>query len=126
MENEEDLEVEESDKPKRNAKMKVFLVSATLTKQFAGNKHKIKTLSKKEKKAKNKEKKDRKKGIVKEEEKEDKMIPKMEALMQKVKFTGKYKVIDLTQTMLIPKNLKEFKTVCVEEDKVLYLYNYIL
>ncbi|KAL4508501.1 hypothetical protein ABPG72_003805 [Tetrahymena utriculariae] len=125
-EGEENLEGLESlnlEKPKRNNKLKVFLVSATLTKQFAGNKHKVKSLSKKEKKKLNKEKKEKKKS--KEEEKEEKMIPKMEALMNKVKFTGKYKVIDLTQTMLIPKNLKEYKTVCIEEDKVLYLYHYL-
>lgn len=53
------------------------------------------------------------------------MIPKMEALMHKVKFSNKHKVIDLTQSMLIPRNLVELKTVCVEEDKTLYLYHYI-
>lgn len=53
------------------------------------------------------------------------MIPKLEALMNKVKFTSKHKVIDLTSTLLIPKNLVEVKTVCTEEDKPLYLYHYI-
>ncbi|EGR33722.1 hypothetical protein IMG5_042580, partial [Ichthyophthirius multifiliis] len=109
---------------KKNSKMKVFLVSATLTKQFAGNKHKIKEISKKEKK---KQKKINKKKTreEKKEEYENKLIPKMQALMIRIKFSGKPKIVDLTSTVLIPKNLKEFKTVCIEEDKPIYLYDYI-
>jgi hypothetical protein len=54
------------------------------------------------------------------------MNVKMQSLMQKLKFTGKPKIIDLTEISLFPALLKEYKTICVEEDKFLFLYNYIL
>ena len=49
----------------------------------------------------------------------------MEALMIRIKFSGKPKTIDLTSTVLVPKHLIELKTVCIEEDKPIYLYDYI-
>ena len=56
---------------------------------------------------------------------EDELNVKMKALMQKLKFTGKPKLIDLTEQNLFPKLLKEYKTLCVEDDKYVYLHKYI-
>ena len=50
---------------------------------------------------------------------------KMKALMEKIKFTGRPKIIDLTETNLFPTLLEEFKTLCIEDDKFIYLMHYI-
>jgi ATP-dependent RNA helicase DDX24/MAK5 len=50
----------------------------------------------------------------------------MEALMQKIKFTGKPKIIDLTSINIFPLLLQEYKTICQEEDKFAYLNDYLL
>lgn len=42
-----------------------------------------------------------------------------------MKLTGKPKLINLTEQNLFPKNLQEFKTLCVEDDKFVYLHKYI-
>ncbi len=42
---------------------------------------------------------------------------KMQALMMKLPFTGKPKVIDLTDLNLFPELLTEYKSVCAEEEK---------
>jgi hypothetical protein len=41
----------------------------------------------------------------------------MQALMMKLPFTGKPKVIDLTDLNLFPELLTEYKSVCAEEEK---------
>lgn len=45
--------------------------------------------------------------------------------MNKLQFIGKPKIIDLTENNLFPKLLEEYKTLCTEEDKFVYLYNYL-
>jgi len=50
---------------------------------------------------------------------------KMQALMQKIKFSGKPKIIDLTNTNILPSLLQEFKSICSEDDKFVYLNHFI-
>ncbi len=46
--------------------------------------------------------------------------------MQKIKFSGKPKIIDLTSTNIFPLLLQEYKTICQEEDKFAYLNDYLI
>jgi ATP-dependent RNA helicase DDX24/MAK5 len=96
-------------------KRKLFLASATLLQVHRGmQKFQVKI-----------QKRKKKKRLSEQEEKEEFNL-KMQALMQKIKFFGKPKIIDLTTNNLFPKFLTEYKTLCMEDDKFLYLFNYIL
>ena len=103
------------ERPGRTKKLKVFLVSATLTKQFAGNKHKTQVKKNKNNKKQRGHDQDNK-GKPK---KDENMAPKLKALLERIKFSGKPKIIDLTENILIPEKLHEYKTICTEEDKML-------
>jgi len=48
---------------------------------------------------------------------------KMETLMKKIEFNGKPKLIDLTQESKLPETLTEYKCLCTDEEKVLYIYH---
>jgi len=50
---------------------------------------------------------------------------KMETLMKKIEFNGKPKLIDLTQESKLPETLTEYKILCTDEEKVLYIYHLI-
>lgn len=50
---------------------------------------------------------------------------KIQSLFGRIKFSSKPKFLDLTQEMIFPEKLREIKTTCIEEDKPIYLYNYI-
>lgn len=56
----------------------------------------------------------------------DQYIPKLQALMEKIEFTGRPKIIDLSSQMLMPENLVELKTTClVEDEKMIYLFQFL-
>lgn len=103
-------------------------MSATLTKSFQGTRYQgeRRRLSKKTKIQK-KKKKAGKEHKLPEDKLEEIMTsnPKLAGFIKKIKFTGKPKIIDLTQTQLIPAQLHEYKTMCPEEDKPLHLYYYL-
>jgi len=50
---------------------------------------------------------------------------KMETLMKKIEFNGKPKLIDLTLESKLPETLTEYKILCTDEEKVLYIYHLI-
>jgi hypothetical protein len=45
--------------------------------------------------------------------------------MMKLPFTGKPKVIDLTDLNLFPELLSEYKSICAEEEKQMFLFHYM-
>jgi hypothetical protein len=96
-----------------------------------GSKLKLKKLKTKDrmkrsedkKKAKLQAKEDEKEGVTEKREKEvQETNLKMKTLFQKIQFIGKPKIVDLTSESLFPSNLEEYKTVCSEDTKALYLY----
>jgi len=50
---------------------------------------------------------------------------KIEALFKKIRFNGKPKLIDLTAQTLLPETLREYKSLCTDEDKMIYLYHFL-
>lgn len=92
----------------RNKKLKTFLVSATLTKTFKKGAQKVQLDKAKTPKKPNEN-------------------LKLESLVQKIKFSSpKPKIIDLSQVAFMPEKLKKFKTLTSEEDKPIYIYNFLI
>ncbi|KRX07546.1 P-loop containing nucleoside triphosphate hydrolase [Pseudocohnilembus persalinus] len=110
--------------PKKNHKMKIFLVSATILQHFKG-KTKFKITPKELKNNKKKAIKENNNEKLTQEQKDEQFNIKIQALLSKIKFSGKPKIVDLTSKTLFPEKLKEFKSVLEEEDKILYLYHYL-
>ena len=91
-------------------KLKTFLVSATLTKTFKSNSQRLQ--NNKYNEEKNKKNSDEN--------------PKLQSLVQKIKFASKKpKIIDLSQTHFMPEKLKAYKTLTSDEDKPIHLYNFL-
>lgn len=76
---------------------------------------KSKEKEKKTKNKKNNEKEQEIRGV-------DDKTYKLDLLVKKIKFNGIPKLIDLTKDTTLPEKLTEFKCLCNEEDKILYLY----
>lgn len=51
--------------------------------------------------------------------------PKLNSLIEKIKFSSKPKIIDLAQFTLMPTRIQKFHTFCSEEEKVFYLYLFL-
>ena len=123
-ENEENYEDEESnlndqDDAEVPKYRRTIVLSATLASSYDNRK-------------KSKKRKDKGKGKGKKKEKEVTKIKggettsfKLETLMKKIQFNGKPKLIDLTQESKIPETLIEYKCLCTDEEKILYIYHFL-
>lgn len=96
---------------KRNKKLKTFLVSATLTKTFKKVNQKLQLNKPKQQKS----------------TKDSGQNVKLQALVQKIKFSSlKPKIIDLSQIAFMPEKLKKLRVFSSEEDKPIYIYNFLM
>ncbi|KAM3142741.1 hypothetical protein pb186bvf_005125 [Paramecium bursaria] len=109
------IQQEVQEDPNYNPQLRTFMVSATLTQKFqTGSKFKY---------LKNDQK------IEKEDKKLQREVtntlPKLQSLLGKLKIKSKPFIIDLTQQLIFPDQLEFYKSLVEEDDKLLYLYNYV-
>ena len=98
---------------KPSKKLKTFLVSATLTKNFRNATQRLQNPDEQKKNQKNKRR-------------DPNENPKLQALVHKIRFTTKKpKIIDLSQNAFMPEKLKKYRIFCSDEDKTMYLYSFL-
>lgn len=103
--------------PRRN-----IILSATLAKSTGWRK---KFKGKKKKNSKEKEEEKDLSASIKGVEEGERNY-KLEVLLDKIQFNGKPKLIDLTRDAMIPDTLTEYKSFCTDEEKPMYLYNFLM
>eukprot|EP01015_Nassula_variabilis_P011245 TRINITY_DN1911_c0_g1_i7.p1 TRINITY_DN1911_c0_g1~~TRINITY_DN1911_c0_g1_i7.p1 ORF type:complete len:513 (+),score=98.35 TRINITY_DN1911_c0_g1_i7:3-1541(+) len=112
---------------KSHKDIRTFILSATLSKvfnakTFISNKKVLKKLRKKIRGSRNSKDDDGKDDIEKNVDRIAETNVKLQLLLKRIKFYNKPKLLDLTDDLILPETLKEYKIITSEFDKIIYLY----